>query len=140
MVREIIHVQVGQCGNQIGNVFWDNMRIEHHLSQNGTFIPSSNTEYEIKETSNNNSHHNNRNSTLLYSDDFARLDKINVYFKEVSSHHRYVPRATLIDLEPATLDTIKSSTIGSMFSPDNFVFGSSGAGNNWLIFPYVCLY
>jgi tubulin beta len=56
---------------------------------------------------------------------------VTVYFKEVSARHRYVPRATLIDLEPATLDTIRNSSIGAMFAPDNFVFGSSGAGNNW---------
>ena len=31
MVREIIHVQVGQCGNQIGNAFWSTMLAEHKL-------------------------------------------------------------------------------------------------------------
>ncbi len=40
MVREIIHVQVGQCGNQIGNTFWKTMNKEHHLGEDGTFKPS----------------------------------------------------------------------------------------------------
>lgn len=58
------------------------------------------------------------------------LDKINVYFGEAGDR-RYVPRAALVDLEPGTLDVIKASSVGSMFKPDNFVFGASGAGNNW---------
>ncbi|VVC99047.1 unnamed protein product [Leptidea sinapis] len=44
---------------------------------------------------------------------------------------RYVPRAVLVDLEPGTMDAIRSSTYGELFRPDNFVFGQSGAGNNW---------
>merc|ERR1711881_718530 len=43
----------------------------------------------------------------------------------------YVPRAALVDLEPGTLDVVKASAVGTLFEPDNFVFGSSGAGNNW---------
>ena len=44
---------------------------------------------------------------------------------------RYVPRATLVDLEPGTMDSIRSSLYGQLFRPDSFVFGQSGAGNNW---------
>ncbi len=51
-------------------------------------------------------------------------------FKE-AAELRFVPRATLVDLEPGTLEVIKANAIGSMFKPDNFVFGASGAGNNW---------
>jgi len=29
------------------------------------------------------------------------------------------------------MDAIKSSTYGALFRPDNFVYGQSGAGNNW---------
>merc|ERR1711923_310685 len=37
----------------------------------------------------------------------------------------------LVDLEPGTVDVIKASPVGTLFKPDNFVFGASGAGNNW---------
>ena len=33
--------------------------------------------------------------------------------------------------EPGTMDSIRSGPIGQIFRPDNFVFGQSGAGNNW---------
>jgi tubulin beta len=107
MVREIIHVQVGQCGNQIGCAFWDTMRKEHHLEPTGNFTPSDNAE-----------------------SDAERLDKVDVYFKEAGTQ-KFVPRAALVDLEPGTLDVIKASPMGKMFKPDNFTFGASGAGNNW---------
>ena len=109
MVRELIHVQVGQCGNQIGNSFWSTMAKEHHLASDGKF------EGKIDD-----------------NDEQQRLDKIDVYYQEASTY-RYVPRACLVDLEPGTIDVIKSSSIGSAFKPDNMCFGASGAGNNWFV-------
>ena len=44
---------------------------------------------------------------------------------------KYVPRACLVDLEPGTMDSVRSGPFGQIFRPDNFVFGQSGAGNNW---------
>jgi len=102
MVREILHVQVGQCGNQIGNRFWQTVIAEHNLDGSGYYTG------EKKEVD---------------------LDKVDVYLREAGE--RYVPRACLVDLEPGTVDVIKASPVGTLFKPDNFVFGASGAGNNW---------
>jgi tubulin beta len=44
---------------------------------------------------------------------------------------KYVPRAILVDLEPGTMDSVRAGPFGQLFRPDNFVFGQSGAGNNW---------
>merc|ERR1712127_792263 len=63
-------------------------------------------------------------------DNPIQLERINVYFNE-GMGGRYVPRAVLTDLEPGTMDAIRASTFGKLFRPDNFVFGQSGAGNNW---------
>ena len=104
MVREIVHIQVGQCGNQIGTVFWETMTKEHSLDNTGKYIGS--------------------------KDEMKKNDKIQVYFNETGKN-RYVPRALLVDLEPGTMDVIKASEIGNLFKPDNFIFGASGAGNNW---------
>merc|ERR1719329_683276 len=59
-----------------------------------------------------------------------QLERINVYFNE-GMNGRYVPRAVLTDLEPGTMDAIRAGNMGKVFRPDNFVFGQSGAGNNW---------
>jgi len=59
-----------------------------------------------------------------------QLERINVYFNEATGG-RYVPRAVLMDLEPGTMDSVRAGPYGGLFRPDNFVFGQSGAGNNW---------
>jgi len=107
MVREIIHVQVGQCGNQIGNAFWSTMGAEHKLEANGKFKGKPEED-----------------------DNQLRLDKIDVYYQEAGTM-RFVPRACLVDLEPGIMDVIKASPMGALFKPDNMCFGASGAGNNW---------
>ncbi|KAJ9065776.1 Tubulin beta chain (Beta tubulin) [Entomophthora muscae] len=101
-MREIVHIQTGQCGNQIGAKFWEVISEEHGINPSGI--------YEGK--------------------DDQQLERINVYYNE-GSDGRYVPRAVLVDLEPGTMDVIRSSSHGAMFRPDNFVYGQSGAGNNW---------
>ena len=45
--------------------------------------------------------------------------------------NKYVPRCILLDLEPGTMDSVRSGPFGLLYRPDNFVFGQSGAGNNW---------
>ena len=51
--------------------------------------------------------------------------------KQRSLGGKYVPRAIMCDLESSTIDCVRASPYGQMFRPDNFVFGTSGAGNNW---------
>ena len=36
-----------------------------------------------------------------------------------------------MDLEPGTMDSARVGPLGRLFRPDNFVFGQTGAGNNW---------
>jgi tubulin beta len=59
-----------------------------------------------------------------------QLERMNVYFNEAAGS-KYVPRAVLVDLEPGTMDAVRAGPFGQLFRPDNFVFGQSGAGNNW---------
>ncbi len=53
-----------------------------------------------------------------------------MYYNEATGG-KYVPRAVLVDLEPGTMDSVRAGPFGQIFRPDNFVFGQSGAGNNW---------
>ncbi|KAK9696068.1 Tubulin beta chain (Beta tubulin) [Basidiobolus ranarum] len=101
-MREIIQVQAGQCGNQIGHKFWETISAEHGIDGSGSYV----------------------------GDSDLQLERINVYYNEAAGA-KYVPRAVLVDLEPGTMDHIRSSALGSLFRPDNMVYGQSGAGNNW---------
>ena len=64
------------------------------------------------------------------------MKKIDVYFQK-ACELRFVPPAALISSQPGSLDAIKASPIGTMVKPDNFVFGASGAGNNWTKARYI---
>lgn len=77
--------------------------------------------------------------------------KLNVYFTEVERTEgptKYVPRSVQVDLEAGvcnrvreshaillvpclTLKKIRSGSLGSLFRPDTFITGDTGAGNNW---------
>ena len=59
-----------------------------------------------------------------------QLERISVYYTETGAN-KYVPRAVLVDLEPGTMDSVRSGPLGGLFRPDNLVFGQNGAGNNW---------
>eukprot|EP00172_Hildenbrandia_rubra_P000971 Plantae.Rhodophyta-Hildenbrandia_rubra.ctg15606.p1 GENE.Plantae.Rhodophyta-Hildenbrandia_rubra.ctg15606~~Plantae.Rhodophyta-Hildenbrandia_rubra.ctg15606.p1 ORF type:complete len:449 (+),score=60.90 Plantae.Rhodophyta-Hildenbrandia_rubra.ctg15606:236-1582(+) len=102
MSRSIVSLQAGQCGNQIGAKFWETISSEHGIDSSGAYIGTND----------------------------LQLARAGVYFNE-GSEGRYVPRAVLLDLEPGVIDQIKSSPLGSVFRPDNFIHGQAGAGNNW---------
>ena len=34
---------------------------------------------------------------------------------------------------PGTMDSVRAGPFGQLFRPDNFVFGQTGAGNNWVL-------
>ncbi len=36
-MRELVHIQGGQCGNQIGAKFWEVVADEHGIDPTGTF-------------------------------------------------------------------------------------------------------
>ena len=43
-----------------------------------------------------------------------QLERINVYYNEASGG-KYVPRAVLVDLEPGTMDSVRSGPFGQVF-------------------------
>ncbi|XP_008663878.2 tubulin beta-7 chain [Zea mays] len=63
-------------------------------------------------------------------DSDLQLKRINIYYNEASGG-RFVPRTVLMDLEPGTMDSVRSGPFGQIFRLDNFVFGQSGTSNNW---------
>uniref|UniRef100_A0A3B4V937 Tubulin beta chain-like n=1 Tax=Seriola dumerili TaxID=41447 RepID=A0A3B4V937_SERDU len=97
-MREIVHLQIGQCGNQIGSKFWEVISEEHGINATGLYEGDSNLQQE----------------------------RLNVYFNEAHGG-KYVPRALLVDLEPGTMDSVRGSRIGALFRPDNFIHGKKNS-------------
>ncbi|XP_037961085.1 tubulin gamma-1 chain [Teleopsis dalmanni] len=104
MPSEIITLQLGQCGNQIGFEFWKRLCLEHGISPNGVLEDFS-------------------------ADGFDRKD---VFFYQADDDH-YIPRAVLLDLEPRVIHTIMSSPYAKLYNPENVYLSKhgGGAGNNW---------
>uniref|UniRef100_A0A3P9HFV1 Tubulin/FtsZ GTPase domain-containing protein n=1 Tax=Oryzias latipes TaxID=8090 RepID=A0A3P9HFV1_ORYLA len=96
-MREIVHIQAGQCGNQIGTKFWEVISDEHGIDAAGNYV----------------------------GDSALQLDRISVYYNQASSH-KYVPRSVLVDLEPGTMESVRSGAFGQLFRPDNFIFDRCG--------------
>lgn len=99
---EIIVIQIGQCGNRLGTKFWEIVSEEHGIDPTGSY----------------------------HGDSYQQLEKINVFFKAVNGG-RFVPRAVVVDLKPDTMDRVRAEPYGLLFQPDNFVFGQTGAGDNY---------
>eukprot|EP01130_Rhizamoeba_saxonica_P000087 TRINITY_DN10107_c0_g1_i1.p1 TRINITY_DN10107_c0_g1~~TRINITY_DN10107_c0_g1_i1.p1 ORF type:complete len:474 (-),score=126.83 TRINITY_DN10107_c0_g1_i1:69-1490(-) len=102
-MREIVHIQAGQCGNQVGTKFWEVISEEHGIASDGSYV----------------------------GDNPKQLERIQVYYNETGSGKKYVPRALLVDLEPGVLDVIRAGKNKSLFRPANYVHAVNGAGNNW---------
>ena len=73
MPRELITIQTGQCGNQIGSQFWEQLCGEHGISRDGT----------LEE----------------FATEGQAGDRKDVFFYQADDEH-YIPRAILVDLEP----------------------------------------
>ncbi|KFG60950.1 tubulin gamma chain, partial [Toxoplasma gondii RUB] len=106
MPREIVTLQVGQCGNQIGMEFWKQLCMEHGIDQEGLLVDSKQHAYAE--------------------------DRKDVFFYQADDEH-YIPRALLFDLEPRVVNAIQTSEYKNLYNPENFFISKEGggAGNNW---------
>ncbi|KJE94277.1 tubulin gamma-1 chain [Capsaspora owczarzaki ATCC 30864] len=104
MPREVITLQLGQCGNQIGMEFWKQLCVEHGINPSGRL------------------------------EDFAveGTDRKDVFFYQADDDH-YIPRAILMDLEPRVINSIKTSAYANLYNQENVFMSADGggAGNNW---------
>ncbi|KAL0268407.1 UNVERIFIED_CONTAM: hypothetical protein PYX00_010365 [Menopon gallinae] len=104
MPSEIITLQLGQCGNQIGFEFWKRLCAEHGINPSGILEPF------VTEGN----------------------DRKDVFFYQADDEH-YIPRAVLLDLEPRVINCILNSEHCRLYNPENVYVSKQGggAGNNW---------
>ncbi|SBS79949.1 tubulin gamma chain, putative [Plasmodium ovale] len=104
MPREIITLQCGQCGNQIGVEFWKQLCNEHNIDQEG----------------------------ILKNNNFLNEDRKDIFFYQADDEH-FIPRALLFDLEPRVINSIQTSEYKNLYNPENMFISKEGggAGNNW---------
>ena len=103
MVREIIQIPVGKCGNLIGYDFLNTLCCDHGLDEHG----------------------------FCSFNEAKNIQKMDTYFIETSKE-TYKPRTILVDTKTETLDSIRASPLSNLYKIDNFVgFGHGTSLNNW---------
>uniref|UniRef100_A0A915P0K6 Tubulin/FtsZ GTPase domain-containing protein n=1 Tax=Meloidogyne floridensis TaxID=298350 RepID=A0A915P0K6_9BILA len=106
-MREIVHIQAGQCGNQIGSKFWEVISDEHGIQPDGTYKGESD----------------------------LQLERINVYYNEAHAVCDIPPRglkmsATFIGNSTAIQELFKrvSEQFTAMFRRKAFLHWYTGEG------------
>ena len=135
-MREIVHLQAGQCGNQIGAKVRITSKLHTlafttcvlyrifvaapfgsfasfltclFLSHHGPYVVFDIIFYisfpQFWEVISD--EHGIDPTGTYHGDSDLQLERINVYYNEATGG-KYVPRAVLVDLEPGTMDSVRS--------------------------------
>jgi len=101
-MREIILVQLGQAGVQIGNACWELFCLEHGIQPDGQ----------------------QPEGAAIEDDSFQ------TFFTETGAG-KFVPRCLNIDLEPTCIDEIRTGTYRNLYHPEQLIAGKEDAANNY---------
>ncbi len=133
MPREVISVQIGQCGNQLGLKWWDVMLQEHLANPQHE---------EALESLFYRSASRKRGGPVLAAAPPSRssaLQAVPVVSTAASAQHAPVDPSTLrarclaIDMEEGVLNSMMKGPLRSLFDSTHFISDVSGAGNNWAV-------
>eukprot|EP00494_Astrolonche_serrata_P006847 UN06872 len=102
MVREVLTINVGQGGIQLGNAVWDQYCTEHEVEDNGK-----------------------------RSDKADDKDKYFKTFFEETGAGQFVPRNLNVDLETSVNDDIRRGGKAALFHPEFLINGKEDAANNF---------
>jgi len=103
--REVLTVNVGQAGIQLGNAVWCQYTCEHQIGPNGKL-----------------------------TEDAQKQQKKNTYFTtffEETGTGQFVPRNITVDLEPTVVDDVRTGAFAQMFHPEFLLNGKEDAANNF---------
>ena len=116
MTRELIVVQTGQCGNQLGSRLWDlSLQTHANLSRQGA------TDSKICF---------DRGMNVM----FRNVDYRNGFPLEIGRPISALKaRPVLVDMENGVIDSILRSPLGELFTQPQLVTDVSGSGNNWAV-------
>jgi len=100
--REVLTVNVGQAGIQLGNAVWKQYCAEHKIKPDGTIDES------------------DKGEDLYFT----------TFFEETGAG-QFVPRNITVDLEPTVVDDVRTGDYAQMFHPEFLLNGKEDAANNF---------
>jgi tubulin alpha len=101
MVREVLTINVGQAGIQLGQAVWAQYNAEHVIDPTGK-----------------------------RGKDAPKDESFKVFYEETGSG-QFVPRNVSVDLEPNVIDDVRNSKYSAMFHPEFLLAGKEDAANNF---------
>jgi tubulin epsilon len=110
MPRELITVQVGQCGNQVAMRFWD-LALQEHARYNKSGL------------------YDDPLSSFFRNVDTRYSEPVDIAVGRPISNLR--ARAVVIDMEEGVINNMLRSDLGELFDARQLISDVSGAGNNW---------
>jgi len=102
--REVLSINVGQAGIQLGNSIWAQYCAEHNIKEDGT---------------------------LTVDKIVSEADKYFTTFFEETGTGQFVPRNITVDLEPTVVDDVRTGSYSQMFHPEFLLNGKEDAANNF---------
>jgi len=103
--REVLTVNVGQAGIQLGNAVWTQYCYEHEINPDGTLKKK--------------------------DEELQNKDKYFTTFFEETGTGQFVPRNITVDLEPTVVDDVRTGPYSQMFHPEFLLNGKEDAANNF---------
>ena len=100
--REVISLQIGQTGCQIGSACWELYCLEHGLQPDG----------------------------FLNTDKTDKLESSGTFFSETSAG-KHVPRTAFLDCEPYVVDDVRVGTYRELYNPEQLINGKEDAASNY---------
>jgi len=114
--REVLTVNVGQAGIQLGNAVWTQYCVEHTIKPDGTRpeeVDKINADGSVTKEATKDG------------------DKYFTTFYEETGTGQFVPRNITVDLEPTVVDDVRSGAYSQMFHPEFLLNGKEDAANNF---------
>ena len=111
MPREVVTVQIGQCGNQIGSRFWDLALREHAIHNPAALYDEPLSSFFVTVDP--------RSSRVLaVGDGSVAIGSLRA-------------RAVIVDTEEGVVNQLLRSPLGEIYDQRQILTDVSGAGNNW---------
>ena len=102
-MKEIININIGQCGVQIGDVCWELFCLEHGIEYDG--------KYSLEKFMGDNN--NNNLNTLFYETESGK----------------YIPKSIFVDLEPSVVDEIRKGRFNKLYNPSQLISDKEDAAD-----------
>eukprot|EP00882_Tetradesmus_deserticola_P008036 GHRQ01008465.1.p1 GENE.GHRQ01008465.1~~GHRQ01008465.1.p1 ORF type:complete len:484 (+),score=208.82 GHRQ01008465.1:280-1731(+) len=113
MPRELITVQVGQCGNQIGCRFWE-LALREHAAHNASGV------------------YDDALSSFFRNIDQRQQPPLNLPVGNgMGAIQSLKARAVVVDMEEGVIQHMLKGPLSELFDSQQLLYDVSGAGNNW---------